>query len=51
VMFGGAKTTSIPIANNPALIGVELTCQATATATANLFGMATSNGLSVMVGN
>jgi hypothetical protein len=51
VMFGGAQTTSIPIANNPALIGVELTCQATATATANLFGMATSNGLSVMVGN
>ena len=50
-MFNGSSVRTIPIPNNAALIGTQLVCQSTAGSSMNAFGIATSNGLAVTVGN
>ena len=48
---GTTSTASIPIANNPLLIGTTLTTQAVAFSLDNTLNLITSNGLSWTVGN
>jgi len=46
----GPLTTSLAIPNNAALVGAELTVQATAATPLNAFGVATSNGVTGTLG-
>jgi hypothetical protein len=47
----GTGSVTLPIPNNVALVGTVLTAQSVAFTTATAFGLATSNGLLIVVGN
>lgn len=46
----GTSSTALPIANNPALVGISLTSQALAFSTATPLGLIASNGMQFTVG-
>ena len=48
---GGAAPYPLTVPNNSSIIGTQLTCQGSVASTLNNFGIATTNALSVRVGN
>lgn len=50
-IVSGVGTIGLPIPSNPALLGVVLSSQSAVFTTATAFGLATSNGVEITVGN